>query len=66
MRGVFLIVALLLVLSEGKTRWFELEAKGYDFEQYKREFPKHYKTPEEEATRRNIFQKKLEEIKVRD
>ena len=58
------LLALLFVTSVFaiKTRWHELEAKGYSFEDYKREWGKTYESAEEEKSRSKIFDAHLADI----
>jgi hypothetical protein len=49
---------LLFIAVAAKTRWFELEAKSYDFAKYKTEFARSYSAPEE-PLRKKIFAEKL-------
>jgi len=62
MSKVLLGLALLVVLCEAGTKWHQLD--GYSFENYKKEFGKRYQNEEDESFRRNIFNSKLEKIKL--
>jgi len=61
-RTITTILALLIVATAAKTRWHELESKGYDFKQYLTEFQKEY-SPNEYAMREKIFNENLQRIK---
>jgi cathepsin L len=56
---VTLVLLVLLGLSFARPKWFELD--GYHFDQYIKDFTKHYE-PQEYKMRREIFEKNLRDI----
>jgi cathepsin L len=58
---IILTILLLAIVAQSRTLWHELE--GYTFEKYQDEFNRKY-TPEELSFRRELFERKLSEIRA--
>jgi len=56
-----LLVALAAVAS-ARTQWHQLE--NYSFENYEKEFLKHYESPEEREFRRKLFEEELHRVRA--
>jgi len=65
MRVTFVVVLLLLLglVSAERTRWWQLK-EGYSFEKYASEFNKLYQDDKEFLQRKDIFERKLEKIRL--